>query len=169
MSGSSFDHKSNAVDEPHLCLNLIAQPDLSRFLRYEFGFRRHDRLPGRTLRKFISRLCFLMLIHHFRQHHQFHKPFDKGGFSRPHRSYNAYINLSIGPGFNITVYIKIVHKDTPFCAVIIYAGDHLIFQQVFLRFFDVSFFVPKGKPQVLPSLGLTPHESAKRFLLLFIA
>ena len=110
-----------------------------------------------------------MLIHHFRQHHQFHKPFDKGGFSRPHRSYNAYINLSIGPGFNITVYIKIVHKDTPFCAVIIYAGDHLIFQQVFLRFFDVSFFVPKGKPQVLPSLGLTPHESVKRFLLLFIA
>ena len=56
--------------------------------------------------------------------HQFHEALDKGRFAGSDRTYDAYVDFPVRSGLNVTVYVKIVHKNTPLAMLIqVYAGE----------------------------------------------
>jgi hypothetical protein len=90
-----------------------------------------------------------VFVFHARQYHQFHKTLDKGGLSCSDGANHSNVDFSVGPGFDIIVYVIIVHKDSPFCAVTLYAGVKRLFPFLFnpvkdvfsgIYYFPVFFF-----------------------------
>jgi hypothetical protein len=83
-----------------------------------------------------------MRIVHARQHHQFHEALDKGRFAGSDRTYDAYVDFPVRSGLNVTVYVKIVHKNTPLAMLIqVYArGKGAYAKKYWRRGMSIPFF-----------------------------
>ena len=127
MSRRPIHHKANTVDQSYLHLDIIGNMNRNRFFRNKLRFRRHNRPPCRTLRKFIPGLFPFMNIINSRQHHQIHKTFDKSGFSCTYRPYNANIDLAARSHLNISIYTQFIHKNTP--SISILQSFHILYER----------------------------------------
>ena len=128
MTRGPLYHKAHTVNQAHSGFNPVVQGNFCRLLWDKFGFRCHNGFSRSALGQFIPADGAQMFVLHGRKNQKLHEAFDKGGFPRPHRPHHSNIDFSPGSGFNISVYIKIVHKNTPLHVFIIYAqGVHLYY------------------------------------------
>jgi len=91
----AIHHVPDRVNEPHRKPALAVRTDLHGLLRHKFRLRGHDGLSRAALRQLILRTLAPVDIFNIRQHQLLHKPLDKRGFSRPHRTHHADINAAV--------------------------------------------------------------------------
>ena len=142
ITGSTFYHITDAVNQTYLHIHVISKPDFCCFLRHELWFRCHNRASRSRLRQFILRTHSGMFIFHFRKHQHIHESFNKCRLSRPDRSHNTNVDFSIRPRFDIFVYLKSIHQNTPMHELVLlltdYAGNIPSMYRILLTMYEFS-------------------------------
>ena len=105
MSAGTINHVSHTVDHAHLDIQIVPYPDLRGLLRDKFRFCCHHDFSGCRLGQLIRQSFPFMFILQIRQHHQFHKSFDKCRFPGTNGPHYAYVDLSSCPVTDILIQI----------------------------------------------------------------
>ena len=96
-------HISHRIDQPHPQPRLAVGRDLHGFFGDKFWLRGHNGPAGAALGQLIPGPLPPVGIFYIGDHKLFHQPFDQCGFSGPHRTYHADINVSGSAACNVLI------------------------------------------------------------------